>query len=281
MAAYRNAALRSETVEQTPHDREHLKAGAADPREWRAHPPHLPEQAQTVGSFWAWYPAWKLIAEFIIAIVLLVVAAPIIFVAGLLIVLTSRGPIFYCQIRLGRNGKPFRVIKLRTMRHNCEKVSGICWALPGDPRVTAVGRILRRTHLDELPQLWNILKGEMSLVGPRPERPEFMPELERAIPHYRDRLLVRPGVTGLAQVQLPADTDLAGVRRKLAYDLYYVRHVGVWLDVRLVVCTVAHVVGVPFRVLRRLFVIPSPERIENCYMTWQANGTCVSHLQSA
>jgi lipopolysaccharide/colanic/teichoic acid biosynthesis glycosyltransferase len=212
--------------------------------------------------------------------VLLVLAAPVILVAGLLVALTSRGPVFYTQTRLGRNGRPFRVIKLRTMTHNCEKVSGVCWALPGDPRVTTVGRVLRRTHLDELPQLWNVLKGEMSLVGPRPERPEFMPELERAIPHYRDRLLVRPGVTGLAQVQLPADMDLESVRRKLAYDLYYIRYVSFWLDLRLVVCTLAKVAGVPFSVLRRLFVIPPQDRIENCYENWRSNGSRYSDLQT-
>ena len=106
-------------------------------------------------------------------------------------------------MRLGKNGRPFRLHKIRTMRHDCEKATGPRWAVPGDPRITPLGRFLRQTHLDELPQLWNVLRGEMSLVGPRPERPEFVPDLEQAIPHYRDRLLVRPGVTGLAQVQLP------------------------------------------------------------------------------
>src|SRR5205085_11588970 len=124
------------------------------------------------------------------------------------------------------------------------------------------GRCLRRTHLDELPQLWNVLRGDMSLVGPRPERPEFVPDLERALPHYRDRLLVKPGVTGLAQVQLPADTDLESVRRKLAYDLYYIRTFGLWLDLRLILSTALRLLGFPYSWLTVLFGIPSRETIE-------------------
>jgi lipopolysaccharide/colanic/teichoic acid biosynthesis glycosyltransferase len=105
----------------------------------------------------------------------------------------------------------------------------------------------------------------MSLVGPRPERPEFTPALERAIPHYRDRLLVRPGVTGLAQVQLPADTDLASVRRKLAYDLYYIRRRDLWLDLRLVACTAVHMAGVSYRTLCLIFFMPRPDAVEHVY----------------
>jgi lipopolysaccharide/colanic/teichoic acid biosynthesis glycosyltransferase len=119
-----------------------------------------------------------------------------------------------------------------------------------------LGRCLRTTHLDELPQLWNVLRGEMSLLGPRPERPEFVPELEAALPAYRQRLTVRPGVSGLAQVQLPADSDLNSVRRKLAHDLYYVEHVRPWLDVRLYVATLLYALGVPFAWTHRLLRIP-------------------------
>jgi lipopolysaccharide/colanic/teichoic acid biosynthesis glycosyltransferase len=131
------------------------------------------------------------------------------------------------------------------MTHNCEARGGARWCLPGDPRVTAVGRLLRATHLDELPQLWNILKGDMSLVGPRPERPEFVVQLEKVLPQYRERLRVRPGVTGLAQVQLPPDIDVESVRRKLACDLAYVRHLGLWLDLCLLALTALHLTGVP------------------------------------
>ncbi len=200
--------------------------------------------------------------EVLAALLLLVLSAPIIFVAALLVKLTSRGPVFYAQIRLGRRGKPYRMYKIRSMTHDCERLSGARWATQGDPRVTTVGRFLRRTKIDELPQLWNVVRGEMSLVGPRPERPEFVPQLERAIPHYRDRLLVRPGLTGLAQVQLPADTDLASVRRKLAYDLYYVRHQSLLLDVQILLATALYVLGIPFAVARTLFCVPSGRLVE-------------------
>jgi lipopolysaccharide/colanic/teichoic acid biosynthesis glycosyltransferase len=199
------------------------------------------------------------------ALVLLVLTAPLVLLSMLLIKLTSRGPVLYTQVRVGRGGRPFTIYKLRSMVHRCESLTGARWAVPGDPRVTAVGRLLRRTHLDELPQLWNVLRGDMSLIGPRPERPEFVPQLEQAIPHYRDRLLVRPGVTGLAQVQLPPDTDLDSVRVKLTYDLYYAAHLGLWLDFRIGLATALKMVGVPFPLLRALFCFPAPAAVENAY----------------
>jgi hypothetical protein len=122
-----------------------------------------------------------------------------------------------------------------------------------------------------------VLRGDMSLVGPRPERPEFVPSLERAIPYYRDRLQVRPGVTGLAQVQLPADTDLASVRRKLAYDLYYLRHVSLWLDLILIACTAVHMLGVPYHVLCWLFGMPSCEQVEAVFPGHPAAAVSPSH----
>jgi lipopolysaccharide/colanic/teichoic acid biosynthesis glycosyltransferase len=207
----------------------------------------------------------KAVLEYLLAVVLFILALPLIALAGMLVKLTSGGPLFYSQTRLGRNGRLYRIHKIRTMIHNCESVSGPQWATQHDPRITPVGRFLRKTHLDELPQLWNVLCGEMSLVGPRPERPEFVPTLERAIPRYRERLLVKPGVTGLAQVQLPADTDLDSVRRKLAYDLYYLREMGLWLDLRIILSTALHMFGVPYRMLRKLFCMPSPERVEALY----------------
>jgi lipopolysaccharide/colanic/teichoic acid biosynthesis glycosyltransferase len=185
---------------------------------------------------------WKRLVDLSVSLVLLVLFTPLVLVAALLVKLTSRGPVFYSQTRVGRGGRLFTIYKIRTMYHNCERYTGACWARPDDPRILPVGRVLRRLHLDELPQLWNILRGDMSLIGPRPERPEFVPQLEQAIPHYRERLRVLPGVTGLAQVHLPPDTDLNSVRRKLAYDLYYIRHIGWWTDLRLIVATVLHVV---------------------------------------
>jgi lipopolysaccharide/colanic/teichoic acid biosynthesis glycosyltransferase len=180
------------------------------------------------------YAGCKAALDFTAALALFVLSAPLLLVLALLVRLTSRGPAFYTQIRVGRHGRPFKIYKLRTMTHACERQTGPRWSPPGDSRVTPFGRFLRKTHLDELPQLLNVLKGDMSLVGPRPERPEFFPALEQEIPRYRERLQVRPGVTGLAQVQLPPDTDLDSVRRKLAYDLYYIRHLGPWLDLRII-----------------------------------------------
>lgn len=210
----------------------------------------------------SWYLACKVIADWTAALVLLVLTAPIMALAALLVKLTSTGPAFYTQNRVGKDGRLYTIYKLRTMIHNCESLTGPRWAITGDPRVTWVGRILRLSHLDELPQLFNVLRGEMSLIGPRPERPEFVPRLHRAIPAYQGRLAVRPGVTGLAQVNLPADTDLDSVRRKLAYDLYYIRRLSFGLDLRIMACTLLYSVGVPFRVSRRLFRVPRGPAVE-------------------
>jgi lipopolysaccharide/colanic/teichoic acid biosynthesis glycosyltransferase len=191
------------------------------------------------------------------AMVLLILAAPVMFAAMLLVRLTSRGPAIYSQQRLGQGGKVFTIYKIRTMYRDSER-HGATWCVPGDPRVTPVGRLLRFTHLDELPQLINVLMGDMSLVGPRPERPEFLPKLERAFPDYRHRLAVRPGVTGLAQVQQAPDTDLESVRRKLNYDLCYLDYVNPWLDVRIILATALKCLGVPFAGIGRLLKLPGP-----------------------
>jgi lipopolysaccharide/colanic/teichoic acid biosynthesis glycosyltransferase len=207
--------------------------------------------------------------DFICAAILLVLTSPLILLISLLVKLTSRGPVFYSQVRAGQGGRPFVLYKIRTMVHNCEKVSGARWSTPGDPRITRLGRFLRASHLDELPQLWNVLRGEMSLVGPRPERPEFIPQLEQAIPHYSHRLQVRPGITGLAQVQLPPDTDLESVRRKLACDVYYVQRLTLWLDLRLLFLTALGMLGLPGTLLRRVFQIPGGEKVEQVYQSLQ------------
>jgi lipopolysaccharide/colanic/teichoic acid biosynthesis glycosyltransferase len=223
----------------------------------------------------SWYVRVKGAAEFTAALVLLVPAAPLIFVAGLLVKLTSRGPVFYTQTRVGRDGRLFTIYKIRTMVHDCESLTGPRWAIPGDPRVIRVGHFLRRCHLDELPQLLNVLRGDMGLIGPRPERPEFLPDLERALPHYRARLALRPGVTGLAQVRLDPDTDLDSVRRKLAYDLYYVEHVNPWLDVRILVATLVKTLGDPGRLSRKLHLVPTGQVIENTVASTVPHGTLV------
>jgi lipopolysaccharide/colanic/teichoic acid biosynthesis glycosyltransferase len=230
-----------------------------------------PERLLPIGS---WYMPVKAASEFVLALLLLAASAPLLLLALLLVKLTSRGPMVYAQTRVGRGGRPFTIYKVRTMTHECENLTGACWSKPGDSRITGVGRWLRRTHLDELPQLWNVLKGDMSLVGPRPERPEFVPSLAQAIPFYAGRLQVRPGVTGLAQVQLPPDTDLASVRLKLAYDLHYVRHTGPWLDVRIHLATLLHMVGVPFAIIRGLLWFPRRRTIEQGYL--QLAGPCLA-----
>jgi len=208
------------------------------------------------------YVRFKGCLEWMLALVLFLLALPVIGIAALLVRLTSHGPAFYIQTRLGKDGHPFQLLKIRTMVHDCEKVSGVVWSRPGDSRITAVGYFLRKVHFDELPQLWNVLRGEMALVGPRPERPEFVPSLQQAIPHYCDRLVVKPGVTGLAQVQLPADTNLNSVRRKLAYDLYYINQIGFWLDLRLIACTAFHLFGMPYRTVAWLFGLPCEATVE-------------------
>jgi lipopolysaccharide/colanic/teichoic acid biosynthesis glycosyltransferase len=228
------------------------------------------------------YGAVKRAADLACAVVLLVLTAPLVLLAMALIKLTSRGPALYTQTRVGRGGRPFTIYKLRSMDHRCESLTGARWAVPGDPRVTPVGRMLRRTHLDELPQLWNVLRGDMSLIGPRPERPEFVPRLEQAIPHYRERLRVRPGVTGLAQVQLPPDTDLNSVRVKLAYDLYYAEHCGFWLDFRIALATALKMLGLPFRLLRSLFRLPARVAVESAYRAFgSAARPPVARVQTA
>jgi lipopolysaccharide/colanic/teichoic acid biosynthesis glycosyltransferase len=212
------------------------------------------------------YLVLKRAADFFLAFLILVLTAPLLGLVSLLVKLTSRGPILYTQTRLGLRGRPFTIYKIRTMVNDCEKVSGPRWAaLKGDPRTTLVGRFLRRTHIDELPQLWNVLCGDMSLIGPRPERPEFVPQLEQVIPHYRERLLVRPGMTGLAQVQLPGDTDLASVRRKLAYDLYYVQRIGFLLDLKLLLATACYIAKIPLSVTRWLSRLPWGTPVELAY----------------
>ncbi len=219
-------------------------------------------QRPTVRVARPWYESAKRVIEVVLALVLMVLAAPIMLVAAVLVKLTSPGPVFYSQTRVGKHHRYFQIYKIRTMIHNCEQVSGPRWSTPGDARVTPVGRFLRRTHIDELPQLLNVLLGDMSLVGPRPERPEFFQVLQQALPGYRDRLLVRPGVTGLAQVQLPPDSDLASVRRKLAYDLLYISRLSPWLDVRILCCTAFYAAGIPYRISRRVFGMPHSEEAD-------------------
>lgn len=195
--------------------------------------------AETGGA----YPALRTVAERAAALVLLAGVAPLLVVLAVLVRRTSPGPALYRQLRLGRNGVPFMICKLRTMEHDCEAQTGPVWSAQDDPRVTRIGRLLRDTHLDELPQLWNVARGEMSLIGPRPERPEIARKIERKLPAYARRLGVKPGMTGLAQLLLPPDSDLSGVEKKLAQDLRYIRTFGPQTDARIAVATVLYFLG--------------------------------------
>jgi len=191
------------------------------------------------------YFAWKGFIDRTAAAILLIPGLPIIALLMLLVRLTSRGPGIYQQVRVGKDGDGYVMYKIRTMKHDAEANTGPVWTQPKDSRITRVGKVLRKLHLDELPQLFNILKGEMSLIGPRPERPEFVPLLAEQVPGYLNRLAVLPGVTGLAQINLPPDSDLDSVRRKVVLDLEYVKHAGLLLDMRMFFCTFIRLLGLP------------------------------------
>ncbi|HEX3152698.1 MAG TPA: sugar transferase [Gemmataceae bacterium] len=185
----------------------------------------------------------KQIFDYFVATSLLALTTPLIFACALLVRLTSRGPAFYSQQRVGQFGRVFTIFKLRTMFHQCERNTGPTWSVPGDPRVTPVGRVLRALHVDELPQLVNVLRGQMSLIGPRPERPEIAAALARSIPDYNARSAVLPGITGHAQVHLPPDTSVADVRDKVRLDRYYLNRLSIGFDLLTLMRTALKVFG--------------------------------------
>jgi len=172
------------------------------------------------------------------SLALLVLTLPVSLIAAAAIRLDSPGPVLYRQERAGRGGRVFTLYKFRSMRADAESAGAPRWASKGDPRVTRVGRFLRLTRIDEIPQALNVLRGDMALVGPRPERPAFVATLAAAIPHYEDRARVRPGITGWAQVNYPYGASVEDARMKLAYDLYYVKHRSLFLDVLILIATV-------------------------------------------
>jgi lipopolysaccharide/colanic/teichoic acid biosynthesis glycosyltransferase len=182
--------------------------------------------------------AGKRALDVCLALPAVLLLAPLFGAIALAVLAERRGPVFYTQERLGRGGRRFRIIKFRSMVADAERETGPVWASARDPRVTRVGRFLRATHLDELPQLVNVLRGEMSLVGPRPERPTIADQLETAVPGFRRRLRVSPGLTGLAQVRGGYDCSIRSVRRKLRYDELYIRRRSTLMDVWVLVGTV-------------------------------------------
>jgi exopolysaccharide biosynthesis polyprenyl glycosylphosphotransferase len=178
----------------------------------------------------------KRLADILVSLVILTLSLVLLLPAMAAVWLEDRGPIFYAQNRVTLGGREFRILKLRTMRTDSEK-TGATWAAAGDARVTRVGRFLRRSRIDELPQLINVLKGDMSLVGPRPERPEFIEDLAVQLPLYRERHAVRSGLTGWAQINYPYGASLDDARSKLSYDLYYVKKSGFFFDLLIIMQT--------------------------------------------
>jgi sugar transferase (PEP-CTERM system associated) len=200
------------------------------------------------------YPSWLVFSEgfrrgstflvirrlisITISLIGLILTAPLIPLIMLVIKLDSKGPVFYSQRRVGKGGRVFNVVKFRTMRQDAEALNGPQWAGNNDPRITAVGRFLRSSRLDEIPQLWCVLKGDMAFVGPRPERPEFVEWLSREIPYYGVRNMVRPGLTGWAQVKYKYGSTVADAREKLQYDLFYIKNASIGLDLLIMFQTV-------------------------------------------
>lgn len=175
--------------------------------------------------------------SFLIAATALLVSFPVMLLVALIVKLTSPGPVLFSQNRVGRNGKLFRIFKFRSMVVNAEAATGAVWATRNDPRVTPFGRIMRKTRLDELPQIFNVLRGEMAVVGPRPERPEFVSVLSEQIPFYRQRHAVKPGVTGWAQINYKYGETIEDTIVKLEYDLYYIKNLSPSLDLYIILNT--------------------------------------------
>lgn len=189
-----------------------------------------------------WEKKVKRIIDVFVSLLILVVSLPFTIIFTLLIKLDSPGPIFYKQERMGQFGKQFKIYKFRSMVYDAEKDTGPVWSAKNDPRVTKVGKILRSTRIDEIPQLINVLKGQMSLVGPRPERPFFVEKLSQEIPLYKRRLNVRPGITGWAQVKHKYDENLEDVKTKLRYDLFYIENMSLRMDIKILFRTIFVVV---------------------------------------
>lgn len=179
----------------------------------------------------------KRIFDILASLALLVVAAPLILIGAIIVKLESKGPAFFRQTRVGLYGEAFELIKLRSMRQDAEVNGEAVWAQKDDPRITRVGKFIRMTRIDELPQVWSVLKGDMSFVGPRPERPQFVEDLETKLNYYAERHMVKPGITGWAQINYPYGASLEDARHKLEYDLYYAKNYTPFLDVLILLQT--------------------------------------------
>ena len=180
--------------------------------------------------------------DIVVALVLLVLTVPVVMTMALAIRLESPGPAFYRQRRVGLYNQPFDILKLRSMRQDAEVAGQAVWAAEADPRVTRIGRFIRKVRIDELPQAWTVLKGEMSFVGPRPERPQFVDQLEEHLPFYAERHMVKPGLTGWAQINYPYGASVEDARHKLEYDLYYAKNYSPFLDLLILLQTLRVVI---------------------------------------
>ncbi len=185
-----------------------------------------------------WEKKLKRLMDIILSLILLIVTSPITLAFMIAIKVDSKGPVFYLQERMGLNGKIFKIVKFRTMVQDAEKASGPVWSTKDDPRITKVGRFIRKVRIDEIPQAVNVLMGDMSFVGPRPERPYFVEKLSQEIPLYKRRLKVRPGITGWAQVKHKYDETIEDVKMKLRYDLFYIENMSLRMDFKIIFRTV-------------------------------------------
>jgi len=185
-----------------------------------------------------WVVAFKRACDILLAATGLLLGAPLMLFSMIAVKLSSPGPALYHQRRVGKDGRIFTIHKFRSMRTDAEALTGAVWSTQNDPRVTRIGRFLRRTRLDELPQIWNVLIGDMSVVGPRPERPEFVTDLTRQIPFYSQRHLVRPGLTGWAQVRHSYGSTVEDALQKLQYELFYIKHMSIAFDLFIVLATI-------------------------------------------
>ena len=183
------------------------------------------------------YAFAKRVLDAIVAIIGIIALSPLLLITAVLVKLTSKGPILYSQVRVGKKGRLFKMYKFRTMKTDAEKETGPVWATENDNRLTPIGGFLRKAHIDEIPQFINILKGEMSLIGPRPERPVFVEKFKEQIEGYEKRLAVKPGITGLAQVWHRYDETVEDVKKKLKYDLLYVKKMCFWADFGIIMRT--------------------------------------------
>lgn len=185
-----------------------------------------------------WEKKLKRLLDIVISFILLVISLPVVIISAIAIKLDSKGPVFFRQERSGMNGKSFKMVKFRSMYTDAEKHTGPVWSQKDDPRITKVGKIIRKLRIDEIPQMYNVLKGEMSLVGPRPERPFFVEKLSEQIPYYKRRLKVRPGITGWAQVKHKYDESIEDVKIKLRYDLFYIENMSIRMDMKILFRTI-------------------------------------------